>query len=154
MKKQKEFNYNSIHDYLNEMFGHRDVEPSPLEITQAKKAYWRLYNSNLKRERRRVIHNINLSLSKREFKLLKKEAKRKKIDLYQLLKERVIQESPNSNMNRSLVGIQKSVFEAINGIEDLESGYHADIDEALSRIHSVKSSLIDLNRQIQLEVAG
>ena len=52
-------NYKSLHDYLDAIF--KDSSPSENEIIQAKKDYWKAYNTRLKQDKRK-----KMALSKKD----------------------------------------------------------------------------------------
>ena len=55
-------NYKSLHDYLDAIF--KDSSPSENEIIQAKKAYWKAYNTKLKQAKRKQNKEVTISLNK------------------------------------------------------------------------------------------
>jgi hypothetical protein len=55
-------NYKSLHDYLDAIFN--DSSPSDNEIIQAKKAYWKAYNTKLKQVKRKQNKEVTISLNK------------------------------------------------------------------------------------------
>lgn len=68
--KPEPWTYNSLHDYLDNLF--RNRTPDTEEIIQAKKTYWRSYNTRLKQTQRRKHKEITLSLTKDELEMLRK----------------------------------------------------------------------------------
>ena len=61
-------NYKSLHDYLDAIF--KDSSPSENEIIQAKKAYWKAYNTRLKQDKRKKTKEVTISLNKETLELL------------------------------------------------------------------------------------
>ena len=55
-------NYKSLHDYLDAIF--KDSSPSENEIIQAKKDYWKAYNTRLKQGKRKQNKEVTISLNK------------------------------------------------------------------------------------------
>jgi hypothetical protein len=55
-------NNKSLHDYLDAIF--KDSSPSENEITQAKKDYWKAYNTRLKQGKRKQNKEVTISLNK------------------------------------------------------------------------------------------
>lgn len=55
-------NYKSLHDYLDSIF--KDSSPSENEIIQAKKDYWKAYNTRLKQDKRKQNKEVTISLNK------------------------------------------------------------------------------------------
>ncbi len=62
------FPYKSLHDYLDKVFS--GTTPSENEITQAKKAYWKAYNTHLKQNQRKKRKEVTLALDKKEWQVL------------------------------------------------------------------------------------
>lgn len=69
---RQEFNYKSIHEYLDEVFADKTTV-SQRDIKVAKRKYWRMYNTALKRKRRAENAEITLSFSKSEVRKLKRK---------------------------------------------------------------------------------
>jgi hypothetical protein len=61
-------NYKSLHDYLDAIF--KDSSPSENEIIQAKKDYWKAYNTKLKQAKRKKTKEVTISLNKETLELL------------------------------------------------------------------------------------
>lgn len=61
-------NYKSLHDYLDAIF--KDFSPSENEIIQAKKDYWKTYNTRLKQDKRKKTKEVTISLNKETLELL------------------------------------------------------------------------------------
>lgn len=61
-------NYKSLHDYLDAIF--KDSSPSDNEIIQAKKDYWKAYNTKLKQAKRKKTKEVTISLNKETLELL------------------------------------------------------------------------------------
>jgi len=55
----KPIKFTSIHDYLDKLF--LDLEPSKQQIIDAKKDYWRAYNTDLKRRKRKTYPTFQMS---------------------------------------------------------------------------------------------
>jgi hypothetical protein len=62
------FPYKSLHDYLDKVFS--GTTPSESEIAQAKKAYWKAYNTHLKQNQRRKRKEVTLALDKKQWEAL------------------------------------------------------------------------------------
>ena len=69
---EKEFNYKSVHEYLDEVFQGKE-HVSHRDVKVAKRKYWRMYNTALKRRRRAEYDEITLSFSKAEVMKLKRK---------------------------------------------------------------------------------
>ena len=80
--------YKSLHDYLDDLFNGKN--PSDEEIIQAKKTYWRSYNTRLKQIQRQKNKEVTISLSKELLELLhrKLEPKQSIIDYIKVLLEK------------------------------------------------------------------
>lgn len=61
-------NYKSLHDYLDAIF--KDTSPSENEIIQAKKIYWKAYNTKLKQGKRKQNKEVTISLNKETLDLI------------------------------------------------------------------------------------
>lgn len=61
--------FTSVHDYLDRLFV--GIEPDKQEIIDAKKVYWRAYNTDLKRRRRKAYPSFHISFSKDELLFIK-----------------------------------------------------------------------------------
>lgn len=64
----QDFPYKSLHEYLDKVFV--GLTPSENEIVQAKKAYWKAYNTNLKQNQRRKRKEVTVALDKKEWQSL------------------------------------------------------------------------------------
>lgn len=62
------FPYKSLHDYLDKVFS--GTTPSENEITQAKKEYWKAYNTHLKQNQRKKRKEVTLALDKKQWEAL------------------------------------------------------------------------------------
>ncbi len=62
-------NFTSVHDYLDLLF--EGVTPSNEDIIKAKREYWRAYNTDLKRRKRKACPTFQISFSKDELVIIK-----------------------------------------------------------------------------------
>lgn len=62
------FPYKSLHEYLDKVFV--GLTPSEDEIAQAKKEYWKAYNTRLKQNQRRKRKEVTLAFEKKEWQSL------------------------------------------------------------------------------------
>lgn len=62
------FPYKSLHNYLDKVFS--GTSPSETEIAQAKKEYWRVYNTHLKQNQRKKYKEVTLALDKKQWEAL------------------------------------------------------------------------------------
>lgn len=64
----QDFPYKSLHEYLDKVFV--GLTPSESEIAQAKKEYWKAYNTHLKQNQRKKRKEVTLALDKNEWQSL------------------------------------------------------------------------------------
>lgn len=62
------FPYKSLHEYLDKVFS--GTSASEIEITKAKKEYWKAYNTHLKQKQRRKCKEVTLAFDKKEWQSL------------------------------------------------------------------------------------
>lgn len=65
------FPYKSLHDYLDLVF--RDKTPDENEIIEAKKIYWKSYNTALKQNQRKKRKEVTIAFEKDEWEMLSRE---------------------------------------------------------------------------------
>ena len=110
--------YNNLHDYL-----FNGKNPSDEEIIQAKKTYWRSYNTRLKQIQRQKNKEVTISLTKEVLELLnrKLEPKQTIIDYIKVLLENHLQsnENVNNNQKKELLQIEQQLFILIDYLESL-----------------------------------
>lgn len=113
--------YNNLHDYLDDLFNGKN--PSDEEIIQAKKTYWRSYNTRLKQIQRQKNKEVTISLTKEVLELLnrKLEPKQTIIDYIKVLLENHLQsnENVNNNQKKELLQIEQQLFILIDYLESL-----------------------------------
>ena len=61
--------FRGVHDYMDALFKGR--QPSKAEIIDAKKAYWRAYNTALKRRRRKLFPVLQVTFSREQLALIR-----------------------------------------------------------------------------------
>ena len=64
----QDFPYKSLHEYLDKVFV--GLTPSESEIAQAKKEYWKAYNTHLKQNQRKKHKEVTLAFNKKEWQSL------------------------------------------------------------------------------------
>ena len=64
----QDFPYKSLHEYLDKVF--MGLTPTESEIAQAKKEYWKAYNTHLKQNQRKKRKEVTLALDKNEWQSL------------------------------------------------------------------------------------
>lgn len=65
------FPYKSLHDYLDVVF--KDKTPDENEIIEAKKLYWKSYNTFLKQNQRKKHKEVTIAFEKQHWETLSKE---------------------------------------------------------------------------------
>lgn len=63
-----DFPYKSLHEYLDKVFV--GLTPSETEIVQAKKTYWKSYNTHLKQKQRKKRKEVTIAFDKKEWQSL------------------------------------------------------------------------------------
>ena len=113
--------YGSLHDYLDDLFNGKN--PSDEEIIQAKKAYWRSYNTRLKQIQRQKHKEITISLSKELLELLNRRLEPKQTIIYyiKVLLESHLKsnENVNTNQKKEFLQIEQQLFIVIDYLESL-----------------------------------
>lgn len=64
----QDFPYKNLHEYLDKAF--LGLTPTESEIAQAKKEYWKAYNTHLKQNQRKKRKEVTLALDKNEWQSL------------------------------------------------------------------------------------
>lgn len=113
--------YNSLHDYLDVLFNNKN--PTDEEIIQAKKTYWRSYNTRLKQIQRQKHKEVTISLNKELLELLNRrlEPNQSINDYIKILLESHLQsnESINYYQKKELLQIEQQLFILIDYLESL-----------------------------------
>lgn len=113
--------YKTLHDYLDDLFSNKN--PTNDEIIQAKKTYWRSYNTRLKQIQRQKNKEVTISLSKELLELLNRRLEHKQsiIDYIKVLLENHLQsnENINTNQKKELLQIEQQLFILIDYLESL-----------------------------------
>lgn len=65
---EQDFPYKSLHDYLDRVFIGR--APTENEIVEAKKQYWKVYNTRLKQIQRKKYKEVTIALEKQMWEVL------------------------------------------------------------------------------------
>lgn len=60
-----DFPYKSLHEYLDDFFS--GTSPTEMEIVQAKKTYWKAYNTHLKKKQRKKRKEVTIAFDKKEW---------------------------------------------------------------------------------------
>ena len=113
--------YKNLHDYLDDLFKNKD--PLDDEIIQAKKMYWRSYNTRLKQIQRKKKKEITIGLKQEELKQLhrKLEHNQSISNYIKNLLEVHLQgnESVNYSQKKELTQIEQHLFILIDYLESL-----------------------------------
>ena len=117
--------FNGVRDYIDKLFDGKS--PSEDDIKQAKKDYWRMYNTNLKRKIRREYPIIRLRFSKQEMNRIKE-----KLDNQELLS----------------IQIQRIVLDYIDGT--ITTGNIALVEQQLFLIHEYLEELLEEGNAVAL----
>lgn len=94
------FPYKSLHDYLDNVFS--GTSPSETEIAQAKKEYWRVYNTHLKQNQRKKHKEVTLALDKKQWEALL-ERRNPNQSVHGYIKELLIHHIDNSPIVTSTI---------------------------------------------------
>lgn len=125
--KQNEFR--SVHDYLDKRF--EGQSPTKQEIKDAKKDYWRMYNTALKRRIRKQYPIVRLRFSKQEMELIKE-----RLDNKELLS----------------IQVRRIVLDYINGATT--TGNMALLEQQLFLIHEYLDELLEEGNSVPLGKIG
>ena len=113
--------FNSLHDYLDLIF--KDKTPNENEIINAKKAYWKIYNTKLKQSQRKQKKEVTLSLDKKMLELLcLKLTTNQSISDYikKIINENLLIEVSNHTYEKEdLLKIEQQLFTIIDYLESL-----------------------------------
>ena len=147
MKEQ--FPYQNLHQYLEQVIN--DQQPSNESIMKHKKEYWRAYNTNLKRQKRKKDKHINLSFDKQQWKSL--ELTKGDLPMHLYLKEIILNqidfqsdETPIFYHKKDIVLIEQQLFQTIELLQFLiYNRKHISAQE----IEKLKKHLTDLNTHFE-----
>lgn len=112
--------YHSIHDFLDAFFEGKN--PSKEEIKEAKKMYWRAYNTRLKKKQRKKNREVTFSVTPSEEKEITKRLLPQQ-SIGQYVKQLVLQEINSTKSFRIdsdlLASIEQQQFQLIEYLETL-----------------------------------
>lgn len=112
--------YQSLHDYLDALF--EGKTPSKEAINEAKKVYWRAYNTRLKRQQRDEKTEVTISFSKTEVSLIQRRLSSNQT-LSWFIKQLVEQELQSNNSTprntEALRSLEQHLFLLIEYLEQL-----------------------------------
>jgi len=137
------FRYQGVHQYWDEVFGSSTNEPTSEDIKEHKKVYWRMYNNALKARRRKLLKYVTLSIDRSDFSELKRQAFALDESIYDLMKERIVNNNrpiiPKKLINR----LHQSVFELLHAFDSFEPKMNSP-QSALNQIRHQLTQLEDM----------
>ena len=142
------FQYKSLHDYLDVVF--RDKTPNENEIIEAKRLYWKLYNTFLKRNQRKKHREVTITLEKEQWEALSKQ-KDTTQTLQEYLKDLILKQRGSVDSNKRVIlkdaiQIEQQLFLVIDYLDSLI--YHRRFIDAES-IRGLENHLIHLRRLLE-----
>lgn len=111
--------FKGVHDYMDALFAGRS--PSSDEIIDAKKQYWKAYNSDLIKRRRKKNSEFTIAFNKKELKLIYlRKAKEKSVTEY-LQKVVLTHLNDNTSINKFIDTsiIEQQLFLIAEYMQDL-----------------------------------
>ena len=116
--------YRNLHNFLDELF--KNKSPDEEEIVQAKKTYWRSYNTRLKQNQRKKHKEVLISFNKDELALLKQQLENKQT-ASDFIKRVILAHLNNSSIpncsehiqKKDLNQIEQQLFMLIDFLESL-----------------------------------
>lgn len=116
-----DFPYKSLHEYLDSVF--KGLTPSENEIIQAKKSYWKAYNTRLKQHQRKKRKEVTLALNKNEWQSLL-ERRNPNQSIHDYIKEWLTHHIDNSLVKPNTIvhdttQIEQQLFVVIDYLEGL-----------------------------------
>tara|TARA_R110002072_G_scaffold7503_2_gene40955 strand:+ start:749083 stop:749532 length:450 start_codon:yes stop_codon:yes gene_type:complete len=138
--------YKSVHDYLDELFEGKN--PSNESVVLAKKEYWKAYNLNLIRNRRKENHEFSVSFSKSEFKIIQ-DMLTKKQAVSQFIRRVVLDslnEGTSANKQIDTEVIEQQLFLIAEYLKELIEDEIKLHEEKLNELHS---RILELQNKIE-----
>lgn len=142
------FPYKSLHDYLDVVF--KDKTPDENEIIEAKKLYWKSYNTFLKRSQRKKHREVTITLEQEQWDSLSKQ-KDTTQTLQEYLKEFILKQIGSKDSTKravlqDTVRIEQQLFLVTDYLESMI--YHRRFIDAES-IRVLKKHLLQLRRLLE-----
>lgn len=140
---EQDFPYKSLHDYLDDLF--RDKTPTESEITQAKKQYWKTYNTRLKKSQRQKRREVTIAFEKDEWEsLLKKRSPNQSLHAY--IRELLIHPTDNNHISPSIplqdtTQIEQQLFLVTDYLEGLMYQRRLMDKESVARLENLLAAL-------------
>lgn len=126
--------YSGLHDYLDALF--EGKTPSKEAIIEAKKVYWRAYNTRLKKQQRERKNEVVVSLSKEEVRLINQRLSEKQTlsgFIKQLVKLELQSNTTAPRNTEALRSLEQHLFLLIEYLEQLLFQSH-DLDRQSLKI--------------------
>lgn len=136
--------YNSLHTYLEARFKN---EPSVTDamVQQAKKDYWRMYNTALKRRIRNEYPILRLRFSKQEIELLKEKLHQK--ELLSIQVHRIVMDYiSGTNTSENIALVEQQLFLVSEYLEKLLEQGNA---LPLSKIEKLQESIVAIQEALE-----
>lgn len=116
-----DFPYKSLHEYLDNVFSGKS--PTEMEIVQAKKTYWKAYNTHLKQKQRKKRKEITIAFDKKEWQSLQERLNPNQ-SLNSYIKELLTQHIDNTPITPTTIiqnttQIEQQLFLVIDYLEGL-----------------------------------
>lgn len=102
--------YRNLHNFLDEIF--KNKTPDEEEIVQAKKTYWRSYNTRLKQTQRKKYKEITISFSKEELQFLQRKLEMNQ-SVSDFIKKLILACLNDASLNFTIENIQKKDLDKI-----------------------------------------
>jgi hypothetical protein len=130
--KRQQHRYRSLHEYLDDVFKNIQ-QPSDDQIKQAKKAYWKQWFTQYRRDQRSIKKEFVLRFDMDQLALI--HSKRKELSVSQFLYASVHQalNTDNTLTHDSLLlkHIDHGLMQLINVLEELLDTEHSSLDESI-----------------------
>lgn len=116
-----DFPYKSLHDYLDVVF--KDQTPDETEIVEAKKTYWKMYNTFLKRNQRKKNKEVTIALEKEHWDILLKGRKTAQT-IQSYIKELLLKQIDSKEANKRVfiqdtIHIEQQLFVVVDYLESM-----------------------------------
>ncbi len=143
-----DFPYTSLHDYLDVVF--KDQTPDETDIIEAKKTYWKMYNTFLKRNQRKKNKEVTIALEKEHWDILLKGRKTAQT-IQSYIKELLLKQIDSKEANKRIfvadtVQIEQLLFVVVDYLESMI--YHRRFID-LESIQVLEKHLIHLRNLLE-----
>ncbi|MBI1307071.1 MAG: hypothetical protein GC181_10755 [Bacteroidetes bacterium] len=143
--KPTDFPYNSIHDYLDQIF--IDENPDAQKVKEAKREYWKLYNRYLKRDQRRQGKTLHIKLPIEQYQKIQQMARNQGTTASSIIKSWIDQPGTSYHrMSTALpIEIQRICFDVLHTME-IRPVAHVDVQKSA---YNGLLAILTLTEQIQ-----